>query len=209
MSDPPAPRSVFPWCGRARDLVGPGVPRSPPLEPRDGNVPGARFVEFIFVRSPTPTVLAWRGGTNGSQHERVAGLDVHKAMIVACVRIMPAGKIKRECRTFETSTASLDALLGWLTASGCTHVAMEATGVYWKPVCGAMPWAKRSRRSMRRSIPPSLGWTREVQAGQATFRSLILLLCSVPGINVLGATIILAEIGRDMSRFPTAGHLLA
>jgi transposase len=67
-------------------------------------------------------------------HERVAGLDVHKAMIVACVRIMLAGKIKRECRTFETSTASLKALLEWLTALGCTHVAMEATGVYWKPV---------------------------------------------------------------------------
>src|SRR6195952_2467229 len=67
-------------------------------------------------------------------HERVAGLDVHKAMIVACVRIMSAGKINRECRTFETSTASLEALLGWLTASGCSHVAMEATGVYWKPV---------------------------------------------------------------------------
>jgi transposase len=49
----------------------------------------------------------------------------------------------------------------------------------------------------------------EVEAGQASFRSLILLLCSVPGINILGATIILAEIGRDMSRFPTAGHLLA
>jgi len=46
-------------------------------------------------------------------------------------------------------------------------------------------------------------------AGRATFCSLISLLCSVPGINVLGATIILAEIGRDMSRFPTAGHLLA
>jgi len=44
-------------------------------------------------------------------HERVAGLDVHKAMIVACVRIMSAGKINRECRTFETSTASLEALL--------------------------------------------------------------------------------------------------
>ena len=67
-------------------------------------------------------------------HERVAGLDVHKAMIVACVRIMAEGKIKRECRTFETSTASLEALLDWLTASRCTHVAMEATGVYWKPV---------------------------------------------------------------------------
>ena len=76
-------------------------------------------VEFIFVRQSC---------------ERVAGLDVHKAMIVACVRLMSAGKIKRECRTFETSTASLQALLDWLAASGCTHVAMEATGVYWKPV---------------------------------------------------------------------------
>ena len=67
-------------------------------------------------------------------HERVAGLDVHKAMIVACVRIMSEGKIRRECRTYDTSTAGLEALLDWLTASGCTHAAMEATGVYWKPV---------------------------------------------------------------------------
>ena len=44
------------------------------------------------------------------------------------------GKINRECRTFDTSTAGLKALLGWLTESGCTDVAMEATGVYWKPV---------------------------------------------------------------------------
>ena len=67
-------------------------------------------------------------------HERVAGLDVHKAKIVACVRIMSEGKVKRECRTFETSTTGLEALLDCLTASDCTHVAMEATGVYWKPV---------------------------------------------------------------------------
>ena len=49
----------------------------------------------------------------------------------------------------------------------------------------------------------------EGEAGHATFCSLVGLLCSVPGINVLGAMITLAEIGRDMSRFPTAGHLLA
>ena len=47
------------------------------------------------------------------------------------------------------------------------------------------------------------------QAGQCPFRSLIELLCTIPGISVLGATIILSEIGRDMSRFPTAGHLVA
>src|SRR6201997_3022776 len=66
--------------------------------------------------------------------QRCAGLDVHKAMIVACVRIMAGAEITRECRTFDTSTSGLQALLAWLVASGCTHVAMEATGVYWKPV---------------------------------------------------------------------------
>ncbi len=295
-------------------------------------------------------------------HERVAGLDVHKAKIVACVRIMSEGKVKRECRTFETSTAGLEALLDWLTASDCTHVATEATGVYWKPVwnilsdgafelivanaahiknvpgrktdvndatwiadlvaCGLIRASfvpdqttqelrslLRARKQLtreqtshiqriqktleeanikvdsvisdimgvsgRRMIEAMIAGVRNphklaaladrrikaapkvlydalhgrltdyhrfmlelylgqhdalsqaiakiddavdvattrmdeaVEAGQASFRSLILLLCSVPGINILGATIILAEIGRDMSRFPTAGHLLA
>jgi transposase len=67
-------------------------------------------------------------------HERVAGLDVHKATIVACVRTMAGGQVSRECRSFETTTAGLLALLAWLKESRCTHVAMEATGVYWKPV---------------------------------------------------------------------------
>jgi transposase len=296
-------------------------------------------------------------------HERVAGLDVHKAMIVGCVRIMAGGRIERECRTFETTTSGLEALLGWLTAWGCTHVAMEATGVYWKPVwnilsdgafelivanaahiknvpgrktdvndamwiadlvaCGLVKAsfvpdeAIQNLRSMlrarkqltreqtshiqriqktleeanikldsvisdvlgvsgRRMIEAMIAGVRnphklaamadrrikappkvlydalhgrltehhrfmlelylgqhdalskaiarideavdaavarmdeEEEAGhRASFRSLILLLCSVPGISSLGAMIILAEIGRDMSRFPTAGHLLA
>jgi len=66
--------------------------------------------------------------------DRVAGLDVHKAMVVAAVRIISGGKVTRDCRTFETTTSSLMELLAWLTQCGCTHVAMEATGVYWKPV---------------------------------------------------------------------------
>ena len=295
-------------------------------------------------------------------HERVAGLDVHKAMIVACVRIMAGGKISRECRTFETSTAGLEALLGWLTQSGCTHVAMEATGVYWKPVwnilsdgefelivanaahiknvpdrktdvndamriadlvaCGLIKASfvpeqeiqelrslLRARKQLtreqtshiqriqktleeanikldsvisdilgvsgRRMIEAMIAGVRsplrlaeladrrlkvspkalydalhgrltdhhrfmlelylgqhdalsgaiarldqavealiarmdeEVAAGQATFLSLITLLCTIPGVSILSATVILWEIGRDMSRFPTAGHLLA
>jgi transposase len=67
-------------------------------------------------------------------HKRVAGLDVHKETVVACVRLMVGRKPTRECRTFATTTEGLLSLLAWLTASRCTHVAMEATGVYWTPV---------------------------------------------------------------------------
>ena len=68
-------------------------------------------------------------------HERVAGLDVHKETVVACVRVMVGGgRPKRECRTFATTTEGLLNLLEWLTATRCSHVAMEATGVYWTPV---------------------------------------------------------------------------
>ena len=81
-----------------------------------------------------PTTLAeWRIDMD-VMFERVAGLDVHKAMVVATVRVVRDDKVKRECRTFGTTTAGLLELLGWLTESRCTHVAMEATGVYWKPV---------------------------------------------------------------------------
>lgn len=63
-----------------------------------------------------------------------AGLDVHKQAIVACLRRQQGSKVEREQRHFETTTTGLLALLEWLTTAGCTHVAMEATGVYWKPV---------------------------------------------------------------------------
>lgn len=67
-------------------------------------------------------------------HERVAGLDVHKDTVVACVRVATGGRTQRECRTFATTTEGLTALAAWLEESRCTHVAMEATGVYWMPV---------------------------------------------------------------------------
>ena len=294
--------------------------------------------------------------------QRCAGLDVHKAIIVACVRRVEDNKIKREVRTFDTTTAGLLALLAWLTESGCTRVAMEATGVYWKPVWNILsdgdfelivanaahiknvPGRKtdvndatwiadllahglikasfvpeqeiqelrsllRARKQLgreqtshtqriqktleeanikldtvisdilgvsgRRMIEAMIEGERnpqklaalahrrikaspktlydalhgrltdhhrfllrlylgqydalnaaiaeidqevdasiarmdaEVKAGQATFRSLIILLCTIPGIGVLAATVILAEIGMDMGRFATAGHLLS
>ena len=64
-----------------------------------------------------------------------AGLDVHKKMVVACVFVSDRqGKIQRLIRTFPTTLAGLEALAAWLSGLGVTHVAMESTGVYWKPV---------------------------------------------------------------------------
>jgi transposase len=67
-------------------------------------------------------------------HPRCAGLDVHKETVVACVRLADAGDVAREVCTFATTTAGLLALSEWLSTNGCTHVAMEATGIYWRPV---------------------------------------------------------------------------
>lgn len=66
---------------------------------------------------------------------RCCGLDVHKKTVVACVRIMhEGGKTEKTVRTFSTMTPDLLALCDWLSSFGVTHVAMESTGVYWKPV---------------------------------------------------------------------------
>lgn len=65
----------------------------------------------------------------------VAGLDVHKKTIVACVRrISNKGKFEEETRTFGTMTRDLLEMRNWFETCGVTHVAMESTGVYWKPV---------------------------------------------------------------------------
>jgi transposase len=295
-------------------------------------------------------------------HERVAGLDVHKATIVACVRLGAGRKVTRECRTFETTTDGLLALSVWLGECRCSHVAMEATGVYWMPVwkilsdgdftlvvanaahiknvpgrktdmndamwiadllaCGLIKAGfvpeedvqelrslLRTRKQLgreqtrhvqriqktlseaniqldsvlsdimgasgRRMIEAMIAGVRnprqlaalasaqikatpkqlydalhgrltdhhrfllnlhlrqwdsldatireidlevearivrmdkEVKAGEAPFRDLIDLLCTIPGVSTLSARTILSEIGRDMSRFPTAGHLVS
>ena len=65
---------------------------------------------------------------------RCAGLDVHAKTVVACVRIASGATVTYEHRTVSTNTRGLLDLADWLTARAVTHVAMEATGVYWKPV---------------------------------------------------------------------------
>ena len=67
-------------------------------------------------------------------HPQCAGLDVHKDTVVACVRLVVRAKVEQHVETFGTATSDLLALSDWLSQHGCTHVAMEATGVYWKPV---------------------------------------------------------------------------
>jgi len=280
-----------------------------------------------------------------------AGLDVHKDTVVACVRHMAGGTVKRQVRTFKTTTTELLALSEWLAAEKCTHIAMEATGVYWKPVWHILsdgdfslvlanaahvknvPGRKtdvndatwladllahglirgsfvpdqqtqemrdllRTRKQLTRersrhvqrlqktledanikldseisdiiglsgrkmiealiageSDPEQLARLahrrikappealrealrgrvtrhhrfllrlhlhqidaidkmiadidREVDALVEPFRTTVLLLTTIPGVDELSAGVILAEIGRDMSRFPTAGHLIS
>ena len=67
-------------------------------------------------------------------HPRCAGLDVHRDSVVACARLVRPGGVERHVETFGTTTSELERLARWLDGHAITHVAMEATGVYWKPV---------------------------------------------------------------------------
>jgi transposase len=67
-------------------------------------------------------------------YERCCGLDIHKSSIAACALITEKGKPREETRRFGAMTGDLRELAGWLQQKGIRHVAMESTGVYWKPV---------------------------------------------------------------------------
>jgi transposase len=284
-------------------------------------------------------------------HPRCAGLDVHKDTVVASARLAAGREVVVEVQTFATTTAGLLALAAWLAERGCTHVAMEATGVYWKPVWHVLadgdfalvlanaahvknvPGRKTDvadatwlaellahglvrasfvpdaptqalrallrtrkqlvrerashvqrlqktledanvklasaladvtgasgraivealiageadpeklaaladrrvkappealREALRGRVTPQHRFLlrlhlrqidalaaavaeidREVEAGLEPFRAAIRLLSSIPGVSALTAEVIVAEIGTDMRRFPTAGHLLS
>jgi transposase len=102
------------------------------LSPRAVIGPGARFLEFLFTGPHADD--ATEEQVMELLHRRCCGLDVHKGTVVACLRLVSNGKVTIEVRTFLTTTADLLRLSEWLAANECTHVAMEATGVYWKPV---------------------------------------------------------------------------
>jgi transposase len=93
--------------------------------------PGARLLDFDDVNSPPA-----RSEENIVEvmHARCAGLDVHKDSVVGCVRMQQDAQAVHQIRTFGTTTRELLRLSDWLGEHDVTHVAMEATGVYWKPV---------------------------------------------------------------------------
>ena len=67
--------------------------------------------------------------------ERCCGIDIHKQRVTACLLTPGPGRMQhKEIRSFGTTTSELLDLCDWLLAAECTHVAMESTGVYWKPV---------------------------------------------------------------------------
>ncbi len=80
-------------------------------------------------------LIPTRSHHHGSDPRLLAGLDVHKKTVVACIRHTgPDGAVTTAVRTFGTMTAQLLALADWLDAEGVRQVAMESTGVYWKPI---------------------------------------------------------------------------
>jgi len=79
-------------------------------------------------------------------YTRCCGLDVHKKTVVASVIITPPqGRVQKHLRTFSTTTVGLLALLDWLGVLQVSHVAIESTGIYWRPIFN--PARKESARS--------------------------------------------------------------
>jgi hypothetical protein len=85
-------------------------------------------------------------------YRRCRGIDVHKRTVAACVSLWEEDNaIRKDKRIFGTTTGELRCLAEWLSSHGITHIAMEATGVYWEP-CG-MCWTETGTGSCGLSIP--------------------------------------------------------
>lgn len=97
-------------------------------------------------------------------HERCCGLDIHKDTVVAClITPGPDGQPHKEVRTFGTVTEELLALGDWLTTAGCENVAMESTGVYWKPIYNLLEDQMTLRLANPRHIKAVPGRKTDVQ----------------------------------------------
>src|SRR5438094_753868 len=164
-------------------------------------------------------------------------LDVHQASVTACLRAPGDGPQRRqEVRTFGTTTPELLRLAGWLTAAGCTHVAMESTGIYWRPVYNILEgrfelslvnaqhvkmvpgrktdvrdseWLAQLQHLLRHIefLDGAIAaCDRQVETLTAPHAEALTQLDTIPGVARRTAEVIAAELGCDMTRFPTAGH---
>jgi hypothetical protein len=158
--------------------------------------------------------------------EGVAGLDIGKATLTACVRTPgPRGR-RAQTRTFSTMTRSLQVMRECLPGDGAAIAAMESTSTSWKPpfycLAAQDPGQERGAdralrcwpRSWRAASCPALTWSRTrspSSRGIATacrpWAHQLALLQTIPGVGEKVAQVILAETGGDMSRFTSAAHL--
>src|SRR5712691_1373874 len=124
----------FAWCLRARLSFGVGALPAP------RTVASSTTIRLVSFRgSPGGVrVVEWKGAEMETVVEHPAALDVHKEQVTACARTpgTRGGRREQHVAEFKTTVRGLLALRDWLKAHGVTHVAMEASGVYWKP-----PWA--------------------------------------------------------------------
>ena len=98
-------------------------------------------------------------------YPRCAGLDVHAGQVTACVRVAEGAEVVYHRRTVATTTRDVLTLADWLTAHACAHVAMEATGVYWKPVWHILGAGRMPRTAAPRDSRPR--FCGQLSAGQA------------------------------------------
>jgi transposase len=161
-------------------------------------------------------------------------LDVHKRTVVACVRrVDPAGKVSKSIKTFATMTTSLLALSDWLAVQGVRVVSMESTGSYWNPVFNLLespfevtlvnPLLQQAlhgsvtehHRFLLQTQMNHLDhlerliqeYSQRIEGVLDPFVETLARLVTIPGVDFRVAEVVVAEIGLDMNRFPTAGHL--
>src|SRR5256886_2056195 len=118
------------WSGKPATESGLDIAPNPKLSPRCGESTRSRLV-YLSMSSGA--------GRKEPIMENVfaccAGLDIHQKSVEACVRrLEPAGQLHHQTRHWGTMTRDLLAMADWMAAQGVTHVAMESTGVYWKPI---------------------------------------------------------------------------
>jgi transposase len=97
-----------------------------------------RDTPFLFAMLPISVTTPWPYPEGQfflpRKIERIPGLDVHKRSVVACLLFLKNGQPCKERQTFSTMTPDLERLRDWLKDHNCTCVAMESTGVFWKPI---------------------------------------------------------------------------